>query len=254
MRKTGIPKWGELVIVRILKINPHSATADLIEYKRTGYIQAVEVAKKWVRNISEFLKEGQFVVCRVLRSDQNNIDLSVKRVAREEANRKLTAFKRETRFEKLFEVVAKEFGKDLETAYREVGFDLQENFGSIEKAFEIAWKNPELLKERIDKKEWVEKLIDVSNKTFTEKTHEMKSNLKLISYSSNGLNVIKNSLSKANKSDFEVRYMSAPSYQIIGKGKDIKKLRASLEQVSEEIVKEVNKHRGDCSFSIEGKH
>ena len=127
----------------------------------------------------------------------------------------------------------------METAYREVGFDLQENFGSIEKAFEIAWKNPELLKERIDKKEWVEKLIDVSNKTFTEKTHEMKSNLKIISYNPNGLNIIKNSLIKASKSNFEVRYISAPSYQIIGKGKDIKKLRASLEQVSEEIVKEL---------------
>ncbi len=254
MRKTGFPKWGELVIVRITKINPHSATADLIEYKRTGYIQAVEVAKKWVRNISEFLKEGQFVVCRVLRSDQNNIDLSVKRVAREEANRKLSAFKRETRFEKLFEIVAKEFGKDLETAYKEVGFDLQENFGSIEKAFEIAWKNPELLKQRVNKRDWIEKLIDLANKTFTEKTHEMKSNLKLISYNSGGLNIIKSALGKAAKSDLEVRYMSAPNYQLIGKGKDIKKLRATLEQVSEEVVKEVNKHRGDCSFSIEGKH
>ena len=254
MRKLGTPKWGELVIVRIIKINPHSATADLIEYKRTGYIQAVEVAKKWVRNISEFLKEGQFVVCRVLRADPQNIDLSVKRVARDEANRKLTAFKRETRFEKLFEVIGKEMGKDLETAYREVGFDLQENFGSMEKSFEFAWKNPDLLRQRIGQKEWVEKIIAIANKTFTEKTHEMKSNLKLVSYSSNGLDIIKNALDKAQKSNFEVRYVSAPNYQIIGKGKDAKKLRAEIEQVSEEIVKEVNKNRGECSFSIEGKH
>ncbi len=254
MRKEGIPRRGELVISKIKRIDPHSASAELIEYKRQGIIQAPEVAKRWVRNIKEFLKEEQVVVCRVLDTRGSIIDLSVKRVHTDEAKRKLSAYKRELRFEKILTIMAKELGKTLDDAYDEIGVDLEENFGSLEKAFEIAWKNPDLLRKRTRNKLWADKVIETAQKSFTEKVHEVKSNLELVSYSSNGLHAIKSALEKAEKAGFDVRYISAPHYQILKKGKDFKKLRAEVEEISEQVVREINKSKGECSFEVEGKN
>lgn len=253
MRRRGFPKKRELVICKIIRINPHSAIVELIEYKKTGLIYASEVARKWVKNIKEFIKEGQIIVCTVMDTRGDTIELSIKRVKPEESSRKLTAYKKEKRAEKLLERVAKNLNKSLEDAYKDVGYDMQENFGSIVKGFEIAWKNPDLLIDKLGKNDWTKEIIDVANKSFVEKTHNVKSKLKLISYSPDGVNVIKKALNNAVKKGFEVRYISTPKYELIKSGKDFKKIRQDVEAMSEEIVKEINKKKGDCSFEIEGK-
>jgi len=251
MRKSGKPRKGELVICRIKKIHPNSVFAELIEYRTTGMIHVSEVAKKWVRDIREFLKENQYVVCRVMGTEDHTIALSVKRVHKDEANRKLNEFKRERRAEKMFEQAAKSLKKNLEQAYQEIGYTLLEEFGSLIKVFEAALKNPDLLVRKRVPKAWREALIQVAQKSYIEKIYTVKAKLNLISYKSNGIILIKNILKKAADAGFDVRYISAPNYEIMGKGKNYKEIESRLQEMGAALIKEIERSGGEGSFTME---
>jgi translation initiation factor 2 subunit 1 len=250
MRRQGSPKRFELVVCKIVKIFPHSALAELIEYRKRGLIHVSEVALKWVKNIREFLKINQFVVCQVMRVDGEDISLSVKRVRREESDRRLNEFKRETKAEKALELTAKEMKKTLDDAYREVGYLLQEEFGSIQKAFEFAVKNPDLLKSKGVPKAWLEPIIKTAQKSYTEKEYQVKAKLNIVCYGPQGIKIIKKALSDVEGDGLEVRYVSAPKYQIIGRGKNFKELKARVQGAAERISSELSSNKGTCEFEI----
>ena len=196
MRKSGSPRNGEVVVCRIEKIHPNSAFAQILDYNTVGMIHVSEVAKKWIRDIRDFIKENQFVVCKVMKLEERTISLSIKRVHRDEANRKLGEFKRERRAEKLFEQAAKLQKKGLDDAYKEVGEVLEEGFGTLQKVLETAFKNPELLEKKGVPKKWVDSLVEIAKKSYTEKVYTVRGRLELVSYSPDGVDIIRKALKK----------------------------------------------------------
>jgi len=252
MRKSGTPERNELVVCKITKLFPNSAYAELVEYGKTGMVHVSEVALKWVRDIREFLRVNQYVVCRVMRSDKDSIQLSIKRVRKNEAESKLNEFKRENRAEKLLEMIAKEKGKSLDDAYKEVGFLLQEEFGSLYKAFETALKNPDLLRAKGVPQEWAKSIIETAAKSFGEKVYEVKAELEVSCYAPNGVEVIKNAFANALKgTSVEARYLSSPRYMLVSRGKNIKKVKAEVQSVAEKIEKAIKASKGACTVKIE---
>jgi translation initiation factor 2 subunit 1 len=245
LKNKGYPKRHELVVCRIKSINPHSATAHIIEYDKTGLIHVSEVASRWVRNIREFLKENQYVVCTVTDSKPDHISLSVKRVHKEDANRKLTEFKKENRSEKLLEMAGKSIKKDL----KDVEDLLIEEFGSFTKVFETALKNPDLLRRKEVPGEWINAIVDIAKKNYAEKVFTVKGSMKLKCYCPNGIEVIKKAL--GNAKDVEVQYISAPNYVIWASGKNYKELEARVRSAGGQIVSEIEKSQGEASFEIE---
>ena len=252
MKKQGYPKRDEFVVCKIVKIHPNSAFAELVEYgDKTGMIHVSEVASRWVRNIREFLKEGNYVVCKVIRVDGNSISLSVKKVHKEQQTSKLNEFNREKRSEKMLELVAKSIKKSLDDAYREVGYDLQENFGTLNKAFEMAVKNPGLLERKGIENPWLSAIIEIAKKNYSEKVHEVKAELELICFQPDGIKIIKQVLKKATEGkDVKVKYISTPKYVLVTRGKNYKEIRKTIEDLAQEITKEINRHNGDCTFKI----
>lgn len=250
MKKTGMPHRGQLVICRITRINPNSVFANLTEYDKTGMIHVSEVAKRWVKDIREFVKEDQYVVCKVLGVDERGISLSIKRVWREEARAKLNEFKKERKADKMLELVGKSMGKSLEEAREQIGNKVEDEFGSLIKAFDIAVKNPALFKSKGLKGPWAEKFIEFAKKRYTAKTFEMKAVMNLVSYRPDGVEAIKKALKKADSS-LEVRYVSAPKYVLVGKGKNPKKLEALIRESAEAVIKELQKGQGEASFELE---
>ncbi len=251
MRKQGTPHRYELVVCKIVKIFPNSAIAELIEYRARGMIHVSEVALRWVKDIREFLKLNQHVVCRVMKIDGEDILLSVKRVRKEETDRRLSEFKRERKAEKMLELASKKLKKNLDDAYKEVGYMLQEELGSLHKAFEFAVKNPDLLESKGVPKAWLDSIIDIAKKNYSEKIYEVKAKLKLKCYGPDGVIVIRKALSAAAKDGVEVRYVSAPNYMITSSGKNFKEIRARVETIAESVVKEINSHNGECMFEIQ---
>ena len=250
MRRQDMPKRFELVVCRVIKIFPNSALADLVEYRRRGLIHVSEVALRWVKNIREFIKLNQFIVCQVMRVDGNDISLSLKRVRKPDAERKLNEFKRETKAEKMLELMAKGMKKSLDDAYTEVGYLLQEEFGSIHKAFEFALKNPDLLKSKGVPEGWLDLILEQVRKNYSERVYEVSAVLKLVCYGPDGVNVIKKVLSIASKDGLDVRYVSAPKYVITGKGKNVKELKDKVKDVVMQIDEEMSANKGTCESEI----
>ncbi len=248
--KQGLPSRWELVVCKITKLRPNSAEALLLEYGKPGMIHVSEVASRWVRDIREFLKENQYVVCRVTGVDDRGISLSMKKVRREEGSRKLNEFKRERKAGSMLEQVARSLKKTREQAFKEVGFLLQEEFGSVSKAFEMAVKNPELLEKKGVPKKWLDPIRGMAEKRFGGKTYSLRGELELSCPGPDGIAVIKDALLAARKKGFQVSYVSAPRYTISDESRDIKKLQSSIEEEGQAIVKAVQKGGGEGSFRL----
>ena len=249
MKKSGMPREGEVVICRVSSINPNSVFARIEQYDKEGMIHVSEVASRWVRDIREFVRENQMVVCRVTRIDGDHISLSLKRVSREEAASRLNEFKREKKSEKLLELAAKEMGMKLDKAYDDIGNDLVETFGSLTKAFDIASKGAEMLLKHGINKEWANALAGVAAKSKTAKDYELKVMMELVSYKPDGVDVVKGVLSKL-PGGVEVKYISAPKYLLIKKGADRKAMEAELLKAAGSVVEDVRKSGGHGSFRI----
>lgn len=239
------PNVGELVICKIVRINPNSLFAKLEEYDLEGMVHISEVSTGWVRDIRHHVKIDQEVVAKVLEVD-HTISLSLKRVKPEERIQKMKEFKLEQRAKKMLELVAKNLKKDLNELYEEI-HPLIENF-SLYKIFYFSLQKPEILKKYV-KEELVNAIKEVAEKSLALKEFEFRAKLSLKSYKPEGINIIKDILKKAEKLDLEVRYISAPDYLIKYHCKDAKK---GEKKFLEKLEKIVSMAKGEeVSFQIE---
>lgn len=220
--KRGKPSAGELVVCRITRVNPNSAFALLTEYGIEGMIHISEISSGWVRDIRDHIKVGQEFIAKVTRVDEH-ISLSLKRVDEKEEKRKMKEYNLDQKAEKMLEIVAKNLDKNLEQAYGEVGYSLQENFGSLFEGFKKAMKNPELLKDRGIKEEWIKPIKEIAEKSIEQKEFEFSAKLLIKTYKPDGINIIKNILTEAEKLGLEIKYISAPEYLARYKSNDAKK-------------------------------
>lgn len=225
--KRGEPRIGEIVICTIGKINPNSAYCELKEYeKKEALIHISEVSSGWIRDIRHFLKEGKDVAAVVLRT--NPLELSIKRVNVKKRSDKIKEWNLEKRAEKMLANIAKEKGISLEKAYEEIGYNLQETFGTLYAAFKEAVQRPDRLKRYAG--DWFEDICKTAKKEIGEKQYEFKAELILQSLDPDGIAKIKDVLRKVQKEGFSVKYIAAPRYMVLMKSKDPKKARKEMEE------------------------
>jgi len=218
VKRKGFPKIGEVVIVSITQITPYSAMCKLEEYPgKEGMIHISEVSGKWVRDIRKFIKPNKTYVVKVLRVDEKkgHITLSLKRIAKIDRTRKMQAYKREQKAEKILEKIAKKQKITLDKVYEEIGFQLQEEFGEIFKAFDLASTSPEALTKRGIQPKWAKIVHDIAKESIQRKKVKIKVELDIRSYSGNGIDEIKKFLNNLiNKYGLNVNYISAPKYSV----------------------------------------
>jgi len=236
VKKRGNPERGELVVVKITKINPHSVFAKIEEYNRKGMIHISEVNRGWVKDIRKFVKMDQQRVAKVVRLD-DVFGLSLKRVDKRQENERLKEYRLSSRAEKMLELVAKELGKSLDQAYEEVGYLLQENFGSLYRGFVVALTNTKQLKDRGVPEAWIEPLRQMAEKNIEQKEFEFRATLSITSYSPTGVKIIKKILAGAEKMGFAVHYVSAPEYLVKYKTKHAKKGQREFEEKLDQLEK-----------------
>ncbi|MFH0889869.1 MAG: S1 RNA-binding domain-containing protein [Candidatus Aenigmatarchaeota archaeon] len=251
-RRDAFPVFGELVVGTIVAVNPYSASARLDEYNSNGMIHISEVSSKWVRDIREFVKENQRCVCKVMKVDaeQGHINLSLKRVSKEEYDRKMSDFKSEEKAEKMLEDIGKQMEKTLDQMYDEVGYQLQDTFGSLFKAFKIALKDKKLLVKKGVNEKYVDAIVDSASKIFQESKTELKCRLTLTSKKPDGINAIKKALLDAEKEGVEIRYISAPVYMLKLIGTDPKKTEKKVISIAESISNAIEKSGGEASYEL----
>jgi len=238
VKRKGLPNIQELVVVKITEVTQFAAWCDLLEYDAKGMIPISEAAGKWIFDVREIVKEGEIKVAKVIKieEDKNLVHLSLKRVSKNDEKEKMNEFRKEERGEKLFEMVAKSLGKSLQQAYEEVGFKLQEKFGSLYDAIVNIKKNYSKLEKMKIPKEWIDAIVNVAEKSIKEKEVELKFELDVKSIEPNGIEIIKSILKEVEeKTGGKVRYLSAPAYRLEIKTtdpkKDEKKVLSALEKI-----------------------
>jgi translation initiation factor 2 subunit 1 len=179
-------KEGELVICRIEKIDAHSALAKIINTDRYGIIHASEVASGWVRRISDYLKEGQLVVCKILSANKTLLNLSIKRVSENEKKQIMKKYEADKKADKIINFVAKKMKAENS---EEIKKKIIEKFGSLSSFIE-AIKEGKSEIEEFDKK-WIRMIKKILEKIEKKKEYEFKAKIKLRSYEPNGIEIIK---------------------------------------------------------------
>lgn len=238
------PEQGEFVLVTIKKILPYGAFCSLDEYGGIeGFVHVSEVFPGWVRNIHKYIREKQKAVALVLQVDKekNQIDLSLKRVSEVDKKRKMEAYEKEKRGEKLLEIIAKKLGKTLEQAYAEAGNKLIEDYGTIYDALEAA-SYEKKIKTKLSE-EWIQAIQEVASKEITKKRVEIKAMLTINSFAGDGIEKIKSALTKVEKiglKDVEVKvhYVGAPHYSITIIANDFKAAEKTISKIEEVLKKE----------------
>ncbi len=256
-RKDPYPSKGDFVICTITKVEPHGAFCKLDEYGgKEGYIHISEVASTWIRNIRDFVKEGQKVVAKVLEVNpkKGHIDLSIRRVTQSQRKQKIQEWKRAQKAEKLLEIMAKELGATLDEAYQKVGFKLEEKFGEIYDGFEeiVEFGEKALKGLRIPKK-WKDVLIKVVKENVTLPEVKISGYFELRCSKSNGVEVIKDTLIKAKNlsldgAKIDIFYVGAPKYKVVIKAQDYKTAEEALKKVTDFVLDYIKKNGGEGKF------
>ena len=143
----GLPDWpevGYIVIATVLKVESYGAYVRLDEYgEKEGLLHISEISSRWVRNIRNHVRQNQKVVLQVMRTDpaKGQVDLSLRRVSRDDKRKKLEEWKKARKAETLLSQAASQLGVELLDLYESDGSKLVERYGSLYGGLEAASKN-----------------------------------------------------------------------------------------------------------------
>src|SRR2546421_1696472 len=101
------PDEGELVVCTVTNVKNFGAFVTLDEYEaKEGSIHIAEVSSGWIKYIRDYVREGQKVVCNVLKvdKDKGHIDLSLKPVNEHQRREKIQEWKNERNAQNLLRI------------------------------------------------------------------------------------------------------------------------------------------------------
>jgi len=239
-KKKGLPEEGELVVCTVKKILYHSVFASLDEYEnKEGMIHISEISPGRIRTLSDFVKEGKQIVCKVIRIDnkKQHIDLSLRRVTTQIRINKLNDYKQEEKAEKLLTQIGKRLNKTLKQIYDEIGYKAIAEYGSLNLLFQqIVSKGKKVIEKlNIDKKLEEEIYTTIIEKIKLPKV-TIKRNISLISYDPDGIDKIKKALD-IKEENVKISYVSAPNYSIEVESANYKAAEIVLKNIIEKIEK-----------------
>ncbi len=248
MADIELPEPNELVFAIIKKILPYGAFCILPEYgNREAFLHVSEVAPRWIKNIHEFISEGQRLVVKVYRIDtqKNQVDVSLKRVSEEEKRKKQEQMRSEKRAEKLLELSVKESKTKL--SVQEIQARLEGEFGNAFSAFQAAFENPKALDD-IDLPDSLKAAIyDIAQKNIKKRVVEISAVVLLTCYDGDGIEKVKQGLSVKNK-NVRIHYLGAPSYKVSVIGEAYKDAEKVLAKALEHIKDFAEKNNCDFDF------
>lgn len=255
MKTHEFPEEGDLVVCSVKNVRNFGAFVTLEEYEsKEGFIHVAEIATGWVKRMSDYVREGQRIVCKVLGVDpqKGHIDLSLKKVNDHQKREKIQEWKNEQRAHKLLEIVAERLKMDVEWCYETFANSLVEYYGSLYFAYEEA-ANPNIdLDKSLFKGKWVNAFSEVACENVTPALVSIDGYLELTSNAPDGIEHIKKALLQAKNGQedcIEIQYIGAPRYRIIVKAQDYKTAEEELKKAVSKASKSIEKVKGCFKFT-----
>ena len=250
------PEEGELVVVTVKSVKQNGVYVDFDEFPGIeGFIFIGEVASGWVKNIRAFVRDGQRLICKVMRTrkDGSSLELSLKSVSEERRRDRLQEWKNEQRSNQLLKVLSEKVGWNEETR-EEYYEELVESFGTLYSSFEEAATNENALLDAGFEGPWIKEFIDIAVENIIPPFVEIRGNFTISINVPNGINVIKDALNSAEEFSSEEDeisvscfYNGAPEYRIELKAPDFKTAEDLWVNVSNTVVNHITENGGEAS-------
>jgi translation initiation factor 2 alpha subunit (eIF-2alpha) len=243
------PRTGEVVIANISKVMKFGAYCKLLEYNNLEvFLPIREVSSGWIKNIREFIHEGQTVVCEVVFYDKekNTIDISLKRVTQKKAKERIRAYNLEKRLAALFIQAAKEAG---EQANREaLTKTALAEFNTYTNMVENAKNNTDDFKRSTLPKKLKAAVIKILETNIKKKRFITSYIATMSTYNTlSGVTELRGIFSEIKNMGIDVKYISAPKYRLMSEGIDYPDAEKKISQ-AEALIKE---KLGKGVFSME---
>lgn len=254
------PEEGELVVATIKTVKQNGAYVDLDEYEGIeGFIFIGEIASGWVKNIRGFVREGQRVICKVMRTrrDGTSLELSLKSVSEERRRDRLQEWKNEQRAQQLLKVLGEKVGwSDDDVA--EQSLELIEAFGGLYAAFEEAAMQEGALENAGFEGEWLPSFIEIAVENIIPPYVEVRGTLTLSINVNDGVSIIRSALEAAeslsnDEEEIDVKcfYDGAPSYRIELKAPDFKVAESMWELATKAVIDHMTTAGGEATAQRE---
>lgn len=219
---------GDLVLCTVDKI-AGTAVFVKIEGDGDGSIVTSEIAPGRIRNLRDYVVPKKRIVCKILRINQGNIELSLRRVTQKEKKEVIERDKQEKSY---INILKSSLGDKTDKTISKI-----KEKESIYDFFQSAKENSKVLDDFMDKKE-AEKIIEILKNQKQKKT-EIKKEISLSTTLPNGIELIKNIL--GNIKDMEIKYLSAGRYSLRTTSSNPKQADNRLKEIFSQIEKEAKK-------------
>ncbi len=256
-KKAEWPEPGDLVIATVQKITDYGAYVKLDEYGKEGLLHVSEVASGWVRNIRNFVREEQKTVLKVLRVDteKGHVDVSLRRVSRQERREKILASKMEKKAESILRSTSEKLKMPTEELSASTSTIIEDKFGGIYEGLEkAAREGPEPLLKAGLPKDIAVALAEVAKDKIKPPMVKIKGILELRCMKPNGVVYIRDALSSAQEiekpNDTRVRLyaIAAPKYAVEVSAEDYKEAEKILQKSVEAAIKSITSAGGTGAF------
>ncbi len=244
------PEIDEILIAVVKKILPYGAFCSLPEYKTEGFLHISQVSNGWVKNIHEFISEGQTIVVKVshLDMEKNQIDVSLKAVTEDEKRKKTENIKRSTRGQKLLEFAIK--NAKVKETYEETKEKIEKEFDDVFSMFEECHENEDAISILDLPKKLKEEIIKISKVSIKKAECNIEGILSLSCYCEKGVEKIKEMLS-IDDQNLNIHYLGAPRYKLSYKCKEYKQGEKDLSKILLKIEKKAADYSCDFEFKRE---
>jgi translation initiation factor 2 subunit 1 len=260
LRRPEWPEVGDLVIATVVRITDYGAYVRLDEYDTEGLLHVSEVASRWVRNIRDYVREGQKIVLKVLRvhAKKGHVDLSRRRVTKREKKEKLLFWKKDRKAESLLRTAAEKLNISFEEAYEKAGVLIENAFSDLHEGLEKTAKDGvDVLLELGIEKELADTLEEIAKEKIAIPLVNVKGILKLQNPTPKGVLIIKETLQNAKEvgesegAEVKVYLVSPPKYRIVVSAEDYNSAEGILEKATKSALELVEKNGGTGSFKRE---
>ncbi|RLI04721.1 translation initiation factor IF-2 subunit alpha [Candidatus Bathyarchaeota archaeon] len=252
------PEVGELVVGTVTNVTDYGAYIALDEYGGIeGLLHISEISSSWVKNINDFVREGEKLVLKVLRVDKEkrHIDLSLRRVSKREKQEKMVEWKKKKKSESILEVVGQKLGLEPTQFTSQVMSILEEKFGTAYTGLEEFVERGEELADRLKiPREWARAIVEVAQQKIKPSRVKIKSILQLTTTDPNGIETIKKilvgckSVKKPRKVKIDIYTVGAPKYMVEVTAKNYKDAEKVLQEIASYALKEIREAGGEGEF------
>jgi len=247
------PEHGEIVIGRITKVLDYGVFMELLEYEGSqGFVHISNVSSSWIKNIRNFVKEGQIRAGKVINVDQGKrqVDISLTKVSANLQRTRIEEYKQSKRSQKLIEMLAQKVDEKPEIAWQEVAEPLLEKYDSLYEAFQKILLSGQEAAPNISKK-WILPLIELVQGNFEMPQKSVKGKIFLSIPGPNGVEDLKKSLLagvKKGSKNANIFYEGSGRYSISATSIDYKSAEKILRDIADEIINSAKSFGGSAEF------